>query len=330
LSFIIMSDLPKIVYFGSDAICLPGLKYLYEQGGDLCRIAGVVSQPDRRQGRGKKMQQNPVAEYASSVGLPLFQPEKPGRELGDWLRREQVTLAFVMAYGHFLPKFVREAPAHGMLNFHGSLLPAYRGASPVETAIAMGEEETGVCLMQVVKEMDAGAVADCERVRILQADTGPSVRAKIGEAVVPLLQRDLAASLCGGLDFVAQDASQATFCRKISKEDAAMDFTLDASAIDARLRAFTPWPGGYFDHGETRVKVGRCSVAGVSAPANAQPGEVLALGQQVEVATTEGVLCMHELQRPGGRMLPVADFLRGYPMQVGELLPSVPGAALLV
>jgi methionyl-tRNA formyltransferase len=322
-----MSDLPKIVYFGSDAICLPGLVYLCEQGRDLCTIAAVVSQPDRRQGRGKKLQQNPVAEYASTMGIPLVQPEKPGAELAEWLSGEAVALAFVMAYGHFLPKAVREAPAHGMLNFHGSILPAYRGASPVETAIALGERETGVCLMQVVKEMDAGAFADCERVRIENTDTSPAVRAKVGQAVVPLLQRNLAASLRGELKFNAQDETQATFCRKISKEDGALDFAQSAAAIDARLRAFTPWPGAYFDHGETRIKVGQCSATGlvVAAP----PGTVLAVGETVDVATAEGVLHLHELQRPGGRMLPVPDFLRGYVIEVGEVLPSVKGAPLL-
>ena len=138
-----MPDLPKIVYFGSDAICLPGLQYLHEQARDFCTLAGVVSQPDRRQGRGKKLQQNSVAEFASSKGIPLFQPEKPDAALADWLRAQQVVLAFIMAYGHFLPKIVREAPTHGVLNFHGSILPAYRGASPVEAAIALGEAETG-------------------------------------------------------------------------------------------------------------------------------------------------------------------------------------------
>jgi len=323
-----MSDLPKIVYFGSDAICLPGLTYLFEQGRDLCILAAVVSQPDRRQGRGKKMQQNPVAEYASSMGIPLLQPEKPDAALAQWLHSEQVALAFVMAYGHFLPKSVREAPTYGMLNFHGSLLPAYRGASPVETAIALGEAETGVCLMQVVKEMDAGAVADCERVRIENTDTSPTVRAKVGQAVVPLLERDLAASLRGELNFEAQDVSQATFCRKISKEDGALDFAQPAAAIDARLRAFTPWPGGYFDHGDTRIKVGQCTVA--DSPNTAQPGTVVAVGETVDVATADGVLCIHQLQRPGGRMLPVADFLRGYPINMGEMLPSVRESALLV
>lgn len=322
-----MSDLPKIVYFGSDAICLPGLQYLFEEARELCTLAGVVSQPNRRQGRGKQLKPNPVAEYASAHGIPLRQPEKPDAALAEWLRGESVALAFVMAYGHFLPKAVREAPTHGMLNFHGSILPDYRGASPVETAIAMGESETGVCLMQVVKEMDAGAVADCERVRIEDADTSPVVRAKVGEAVVPLLRRNLSAALAGELDFEPQDASQATFCRKISKEDGALDFTQSAVAIDACLRAFTPWPGGYFDHGDTRIKVGACSVA--EEADSAEPGTVLAVGETLDVATASGLLRICELQRPGGRMLPVPDFLRGYPIEVGEVLPSASREPLL-
>ncbi len=322
-----MSDLPKIVYFGSDAICLPGLNYLFEQGRECCALVGVVSQPDRRQGRGKKLQQNPVAEYASDRGIPLLQPEKPNAALAEFLREQGVALAFVMAYGHFLPKAVREAPTHGMLNFHGSILPAYRGASPVETAIAMGEPETGVCLMQVVKEMDAGAVADCERVCIEGTDTSPLVRAKVGQAVVPLLKRNLVASLRGELSFEPQDVSQATFCRKVFKEDGALDFAQTAAVIDARLRAFTPWPGGYFDHGETRIKVGACKVD--TSECSAAPGMVLAVADTVDVATTAGMLRIQELQRPGGRMLPVADFIRGYSIQVGEVLPSVEGESLL-
>jgi len=322
-----MSDLPKIVYFGSDAICLPGLTYLFEDARELCMIAGVVSQPDRRQGRGKKLQPNPVAAYARSMGIPLLQPEKPDAALAEWISAQQIALAFVMAYGHFLPRAVRDAPTHGMLNFHGSILPAYRGASPVETALALGEAETGVCLMQVVKEMDAGAVADCQRVRIESTDTSPVLRSKVGEAVRPLLERNLQASLQGTLPFEPQAAAQASFCRKISKEDGALDFEQPAAAIDARLRAFTPWPGGYFDHGETRIKVGASIVRGDAT--SATPGTVRELGSTLDVATTDGVLSIQELQRPGGRMLPVPDFIRGYPIQVGEVLPSVKGTPLL-
>jgi methionyl-tRNA formyltransferase len=269
-----------------------------------------------------------VASYAREQGIALLQPEKPDAELVDWLRSAGVSVGFVMAYGHFLPKAVRQAPQYGLLNFHGSILPAYRGASPVETAIAMGELETGVCLMQIVKEMDAGGVADCERVGIESTDTAPDVRAKVGEAVVPLLERNLAALVRGELDFAAQDPARATFCRKIRKEDGALDFAARAAVIEMRLRAFTPWPGGYFDHRSTRIKLGRCTAA--TSLEVAEPGQVLAVGATLDVATGEGVLQIHELQRPGGRLLPVGDFVRGYPIEVGEVLPSVAGEPLLV
>lgn len=323
-----MSDLPKIVYFGSDPICLPGLQYLFEKGGDLCVLAAVVSQPDRRQGRGKKLQQNAVAAYATAQSIPLLQPEKPDVALGEWLRKESITLAFVMAYGHYLPMTVREAPKHGMLNFHGSVLPDYRGASPVETAIAMGDSETGVCLMQVIKELDAGPVAECEHIKIESTETGTTLRAKVGQAVVPLLSRNLKTSLHGGLEFDSQDAERATFCRKISKEDGALNFWQSATTIDARLRAFTPWPGAFFEHEGMRIKVGRCSVR--TEGKTGVPGTVLRVGKTLDISTTAGVLCIHELQRPSGRLLPVSDFLRGYQIVVGDVLPSVPNVPLLV
>lgn len=319
---------PKIAYFGSDAICLPGLRYLHEQCQDLCELALVVSQPDRRQGRGKQLKQNPVAAYASEAGIPLSQPEKPSREWAAELKLDELAVAFVMAYGHFLPKSVRDAPANGLLNFHGSLLPAYRGASPVETALALGDSETGVCLMEIAKEMDAGGVADVERIPIHEVDTGPMLRERMGEAVIPLIQRGLAAALSGELSFEAQDASKATFCRKISKQDGALDFQQPAELIDCRLRAFTPWPGGYFEFRDTLIKTGFAESLPVRAEAD--PGTVLLSGESLDVATTEGVIRFHELQRPGGRMLPAQDFLRGFPIEPGDQLPSVQSESLLV
>ena len=321
-------NLPKIAYFGSDAICLPGLRYLREQCADLCELALVVSQPDRRQGRGKQLKQNPVAAYSSEAGIPLSQPEKPKREWVEEVALGGFRLGFVMAYGHFLPKSVREAPTHGLLNFHGSLLPAYRGASPVETALAMGEIETGVCLMEIAQEMDAGAVAGVERIPIHEEDYEADLRMRMGEAVVPLIDRHLSAALSGGLNFEAQDASQATFCRKISKQDGALDFNQPARLIDCRLRAFTPWPGGFFEICETLIKVGRAEALPVRA--SKEPGRVLLAGETLDVATTDGVIRFYELQRPGGRMLPTEDFLRGFTIEVGEVLPSVPSEQLLV
>ena len=314
-----MSHLPAIVFFGSDAICLPVLNYLKHEAAGECVLRAVVSQPDRRQGRGKQLQPNPVAAWALANGVELLQPEQPTFELADWMVVEEIAVALVMAYGHFLQKSLREAAQHGMLNFHGSLLPQYRGASPVETALASGDAETGVGLMQVVKEMDAGGVSDFEAVRIGEQDTGPELRVKVGEAVVPLLRRNLAAILAGELQFKQQDVSLVTYCRKMRKEDGAVDFTLPAVAIYNRLRAFTPWPGGYFDHGEVRIKIGRTSVE-MDGSASAEPGTVLSTSAAVRVATSAGVLCCHELQRPGARMLPVADFLCGYTLAEGDRL----------
>ncbi len=323
-----MTELANIVFFGSDAICLPVLNYLKHEAASECRLRAVVSQPDRRQGRGKKLQANPVVAWATQNGVELLQPEKPTRELAEWMVAEDTAVALVMAYGHFLQKSLREAATHGMLNFHGSLLPHYRGASPIETALASGAAETGVGLMQVVKEMDAGGVADSETVCIGEQDTGPQLRVKVGEAVVPLLRRNLTAMLTGQLQFKQQDLSQVTYCRKICKQDGAVDFTLSAAAITNRLRAFTPWPGGYFDHGESRIKVGRASVESGGAEF-AEPGTVLSITRVVRVATGEGVLCLHELQRPGARMLAVADFLRGYTISEGDQLMGGTAEALV-
>ncbi len=321
------TERPTIAYLGADAICLPGLRHLHERCSEICRLGMIITQPDRRQGRGKKLKQNPVAEYASIQQIPLLQPDKPDRDLAQTMVDEGVVLAFVMAYGHFLPKSVREAPARGMLNFHGSILPAYRGASPVETALAMGEEETGVCLMQVVREMDAGAVADCERIPIRDSDTGPELRARVGQAAVPLLTRNLKAALAGALSSSPQDHSAATFCRKISKEDGALDFEQSAREIDRRLRAFTPWPGGYFHYREQTIKVGLAEVNPQSI--NASPGTIVRVGESLDVATTEGIIRFHVLQRPGGRMLPAEAFLRGFPIEPGDCLPSVKAAPLV-
>ena len=314
-----MADLPNIVYFGSDAICLPGLNYLKTEATEICNLRAIISQPDRCKGRGKRLQSNPVAAWALTNGVELMQPEKPTRKLADWLRDQNIQIGLVMAYGHFLPKSLREAPRHGLLNFHGSLLPKYRGASPIETALAMGETETGVALMQVVKEMDAGDVADIEIVPISKTVTASALRTQIGEAVVPLLQRNLPSMLAGKLVFEPQDAGKAIFCRKLRKEDGAVDFTLSATDIYNRLRAFEPWPGGYFDHGTKRIKVGH-TTAEPDTTITIQPGMVVNAKSSLQIATGKGLICFHELQLPGGRMLPATDFLNGYQIAPGDKL----------
>ncbi|MFP4674363.1 MAG: methionyl-tRNA formyltransferase [Opitutales bacterium] len=323
-----MPDKPNIVFLGADAICLPLLEYLWSVSGAECELRAVVTQPDRPRGRGGRMGPNPVAAWAMERDLTLLKPEKPGPELAQRLAAWETRVGIVMAYGHLLSKALREAPVHGMVNFHASLLPKYRGPSPVEAAIAEGEKETGVCLMRVARAMDAGGVADYESVRIEYKDTSAALRSKIAAACVPLLRRNFNDLLEGRLNFHEQEEGAATYCRKIRKEDGWIDFNQPAEVIRNRVRAFTPWPGAFFEWNGERVKAGDARVEAGETAVEA-PGTVVASKGELKVATTAGLIVFEALQRPGGRMLPAADFLRGRAIPVGAVLESRPAESLV-
>jgi methionyl-tRNA formyltransferase len=309
----------RLAFFGSDAIALPALEYLHWADG--IELAGLVSQPDKPAGRGRHLHTNPVSAWAHQQGLPLLQPEKPGEEEISWLKTQHVDLVLVMAYGHILKKDLLETPRLGMWNLHASLLPVYRGASPVETALACGEKETGVSLMRIVAKMDAGPVAAQVHVPIRNTDTGPVLRERIGHACVPLLLRHLKSLAENSVTPAPQDDAKATYCRKLHKTDAHLDFALSAEELACRIRAFQPWPGVTVTHGEVELKVGSASI--VDETTTAAPGAVLRVGEGgVDVATSAGVLRLLSLQRPGGRMLEAAEFLRGYRLEAGTVLKS--------
>ena len=323
----------KIVYFGSDSICLPSLDWLSTKGSERWDLLAVVSQPDRKQGRGQKLKANPVAEYAKERGIQLFQPEKPGKDLVQFLEEHEVDVSFVMAYGHFLGRPIREASRLGMVNFHGSILPKYRGASPVETAIACGETETGVSLMQIDREMDAGAVADMEVVSIEKEDDALSVRMKIGEATIPILVRSMEDLLNNELVFKKQDEEFISHCRKLTKEDGLIDFELSAEAIYNRWRAFKTWPNSFCFHGENRIKVGHMEICERDLSANELSlacGSVILEKDSLKVVTSNGFIRLLELQKAGGKMLAVSDFLRGYAMKSDDCLKGQKSTPLVM
>ena len=323
----------KIVYFGSDSICLPSLDWLSTKGAEQWDLLAVVSQPDRKQGRGQKLKANPVAEYAKERGIPLFQPDKPGEDLVQFLEEHEVDVSFVMAYGHFLGRAIREASRLGMVNFHGSILPKYRGASPVETAIAFGETKTGVSLMQIDREMDAGAVADMEVVSIEKEDDALSLRMKIGEATIPILKRSMEDLLNNELAFKKQDEESISHCRKLTKEDGLIDFELSAEAIYNRWRAFKTWPNSFCFHGENRIKVGQmeiCESALSPDELRLVCGSVILEKDSLKVVTSNGLIRLLELQKAGGKMLAVSDFLRGYAMKTGDCLKGQKSTPLVV
>lgn len=319
----------KVVFMGSDAIALPVLNWL--AGSGIGHVAAVFTQPDRAVGRGQKVQPNAIKLWAEAKGLPVLQPEKFGPAERDQLAGHAPDLTLVMAYGHILKQDVIDTPHLGTLNLHTSILPQYRGASPIQTATACGDRGTGVTLMKLVLALDAGPVADTERVAIAPLDTAAEVEARLAQACVPLLARCLPAIAAGRQAFISQDPTAATFCRRLDKADGALDFAAPATVLAARINGLNPWPGCTVGIAGQLVKLGladapsdseMCNVIRYTFPV---PGTVA--GQDADgllVATGQGALRLRKLQRPGGKMLTAVEFLRGFPVPAGTVLPSLP------
>jgi methionyl-tRNA formyltransferase len=318
----------KLVFMGSDPIALPLLDWLAAEGGLLATIVAVYTQPDRPAGRGQKIEAGAIKRWAVDHRIPVRQPEKLIPDERAWLAAQQPDVALVMAYGQILKDDFINAPRLGTLNLHASILPRYRGASPIQTAIARGDSETGVSLMRIVRKLDAGPVAAVETVPIEPFDTALDVEKKLAAACVPLLARSLPWLRAGTLEFSAQDDAAATYCRKLVKEDGRLDFGAPAAVLAARINGLFPWPGCTTEISGVSVRFG---LANPLSDAGGAPGTVA--GEDAAgllIATREGMLRVRRLQRPGGTMLPAPEFLRGFPVPAGTILPSQPMTSLLV
>jgi methionyl-tRNA formyltransferase len=309
----------KIVFFGSDPIALPLLDWLAGPGRTVATVTAVFTQPDRPAGRGRKVAPNAIKQWALAHGLPVHQPEKITPAVRAELAALSPDVSLVLAYGHILTDDFIAVPRLGTLNLHASLLPKFRGASPIQSAVAAGETGTGLALMRIVRELDAGPVADVERVPIGTLDTALEIEAKLAAAGVPLLARNLPRLAAGELDFVPQAHDRATYCRRLTPEDGALDFTQPARELAARINGLSPWPAGRVPLAGQVVKFGLADAIAGSAAAGTVAG---ADDTGLLIGTGTGLLRVHRLQRPGGRMLPAAEFLRGFPVPAGTVLPS--------
>lgn len=319
----------RLVFLGSDPIALPLLEWLGGEGRALAEVVGIFTQPDRPVGRGQQVVANGIKTWGLARGLPVLQPEKLTEDVRLQLAALQPDVALVMAYGHILRDAFIATPRLGTLNLHASLLPHYRGASPIQTAIACGEKETGVSLMRIVRKLDAGPVAEMEKVSIAPRDTAVEVEQKLAAACVPLLQRTLPRFAAGSLSFVEQDDARATYCRRLVKADGVLDFRLHAQSLASRINGLFPWPSCFLMMAGQPIKIGLAEAA-ASGPTEPtadltvdKAGTVLGReGEALAVATGSGILRLLKLQRPGGKMLSAPEFLRGYPVPAGTPLPS--------
>jgi methionyl-tRNA formyltransferase len=312
---------------GSPQVALPVLRVLVES--PLCDVAGVFAQPDRPVGRGRRMQPCPVAEEARAQGLPVHTPEKAGTpETLAVLREAEPDLLVVCAYGQILPASVLELPRRGSFNLHFSLLPRWRGASPVQAAILAGDGTTGVSLQKMVLELDAGpVVAETAPMPILPDDTGASLAERLSGAAADLLRDALPGLLEGDFSLKEQDAAQATFCRTIRKEAGRIDWEgATAGEIERKVRAYTPWPGCYSFLGDLRLGIGALQVV-PQQDADAErhpPGTFLKEGI---VPAAQGWVRLVEVKPAGKGGMPLQAFLNGAPWAVGKRLTPEPQPA---
>ena len=309
---------------GSDPIALPMLEALFSgHFGERVTLGGVFTQPDRRRGRGQQVRENAIKQWALGQGIPVHQPERCDEAAVEQLMRMRPEVVLVMAFGQLLPKAMLEKLPGGFLNLHASRLPRLRGASPIQTALALGLNETAVSLMRMVPRMDAGPVADVEAVPIRETDTVATLSAALAGACVPLMRRVFRALEAGDLAFTEQDPAQVTYCRILTKADAHLDFSAAAQELERRVRALNPWPGTHFPYGGREVRVHQARA--LAATSGAVPGTLLESGpRRLVVACGAGSLQIEAAQRPGGTVLPIDAFLRGHPMECGEVLESRP------
>lgn len=316
--------MPKVVLLGSDEIALPAFRAVRALPG--VEVAAVYSQPDRPSGRGQEIRPNAVAAWAREEGLTLLQPERLGPEDAASLAASGAELGVVMAYGQLLKEDFLSATRRGFVNFHGSLLPALRGATPVEASLALGLAETGVTLQQVVRRLDAGPVHARATVSIQPGEGRASLRARLGRLAGEMVPASLPPVLSGASRPLPQDESAVSHTRRLSKTDAALDFTASAHELACRIRALEGWPGSSFEHRGETVKV----CAAEAAQGKGAPGVVLESGKTgVLIACGEGAILITRMQRAGGRALPASEFLPGHPFVGGEVIASCPMPALV-
>jgi methionyl-tRNA formyltransferase len=311
----------KLVFLGSDPIALPLLNWLAGEGSALAQVVAVFTQPDRPAGRGQAITANAIKAWALGHGLPVIQPEKLTAETRAQLAGCGADVALVMAYGQILDDDFIATPRLGTLNLHTSLLPRYRGASPIQAAIASGERATGVTLMRIVRKLDAGPVAGAEHVTIGPLDTAQEIEGRLAEACIPLLGRTLPRLRAGTLAFEPQDDAAASYCRRLVKTDGALDFTQTATVLAARINGLFPWPACAVSLPEQEIKIGLADAVPGVGPA----GVVLGTDADgLRVGTGGGVLRLRRLQRPGGKMLAAGEFLRGFALPAGTAFASRP------
>jgi methionyl-tRNA formyltransferase len=306
----------RVVFMGTPEFAVPSLQKLIQTQ----TVVGVVTQPDRPAGRGRKLRPSPVKVAAETAAVPLYLPKSlRSEESAAPLRIWQPDVIVVAAFGQILRPHVLNLPPYGCINVHASLLPRWRGASPIQHAIMAGDSETGITLMRMDEGLDTGPIYVQEPVPIRVNDTASTLHDRLAELGAELLGRHLDDIVAGNVAAVEQNDDLATYAPLIKKEAGQLDWQRSSVELDRHVRAMTPWPGAFTSWQGERLKILACQPTqkGLSA---AQPGEVFSRNDTVLVQTGDGALQLDELQLAGKRAMRVSDFIRGRPDFLGTVL----------
>lgn len=311
----------KVVFFGTPQFAVPTLDAILDSSH---RVVGVVTQPDRPRGRGQKETDAPVKARAKAAGLPLLQPATlKDPAVVERLAALGADIGVVAAYGKILTEAVLAVPPLGMVNVHASLLPKYRGAAPVHRAVMAGETHTGVTIMRVVKALDAGAMLAVVEQPIGTDDTSDRVELALAQSGARLLVDTLDRLAAGPIEEVPQDDARATYAHRLSKDDGIVDWTRSAVSIHDQIRGLYPWPHAFSFVDGKRLILLRSSV--LAETATALPGTiVMAHGDDLRVATGDGILCLTEVQAEGRRPGRTREFLAGHRLTAGARFTATP------
>jgi methionyl-tRNA formyltransferase len=306
----------RILFWGTPAFAVPSLRALDDEGFE---VVGVVTQPDRPAGRGRRLRPSAVKEVALAQGFPVLTPERPRtEEFVAEVEGLEPDLSVVAAYGHILTERVLGIPRRGSINVHASLLPELRGAAPINWAIIRGHERTGVTIMRMVREMDAGPMIHRVEEPILADETATELSIRLSEIGAAALIEALALLSTGEHRETDQDHARATFAPKVGRETGRLDWTWPASELGRLVRGLDETPGAWTTLDGDPVKLFRPAVEDAAPAGRAAPGTLVALDDGIRVATGTGTLSIREVQPAGGRRMPAADWARGARLEAGR------------
>lgn len=307
----------KIVFFGSSDFAVPVLETLSHKED----VVLVITQPDRKKGRSLKIAPTPVKQSADKLGIKTYQLDDVNKKDAiECLKEIRADIFVIVSFGQILSKGLLEIPEKYCLNVHASLLPKYRGAAPINWALARGEKETGVAIIKMNERMDEGDIMTKEVVVISEDDDAVALSRKLSKKGSALLLKSIDLIKSGKADFTIQDNSQATYAPKLKKEDGLIDWSCSAEEIYNRIRAFVPWPGCFTYFNNKILKIWKAKYIDISSYVGFGPGIVLEIGKNsILLSTGRGVLEIEELQLEGKRRMRIEEFIVGHK----ELTPGL-------